>query len=159
QVLIIDLDVHQGDGTAAVFADEPRVFTWSVHCEKNFPARKVPSDLDTPLPPEMGDDQYLRVLRDALPAVLERVEPDLVLYDAGVDVHADDKLGKLCLTDEGVYARDRYVLESCRAHGIPTACVIGGGYHVDHHILARRHSTVHRAATAVWAAERQQLSV
>ncbi|MEM1447014.1 MAG: histone deacetylase [Planctomycetota bacterium] len=159
QVLIIDLDVHQGDGTAAVFADEPRVFTWSVHCEKNFPARKVPSDLDTPLPPDVGDDQYLEVLGDTLRGVLERVEPDLVLYDAGVDVHADDKLGKFKLSDEGIFARDRYVLESCRAHRIPTACVIGGGYHVDHHVLARRHSTVHRAATAVWSEERQQLSV
>jgi len=154
QVLIIDLDVHQGDGTAAVFADEPRVFTWSVHCEKNFPARKVPSDLDTPLPPEVGDQEYLLMLERTLPGVLERVEPDLVLYDAGVDVHADDKLGKLELTDAGIFARDRYVLESCRAHGIPTACVIGGGYHADHAVLARRHSTVHRAATAVWSAER-----
>ncbi|MEO0515217.1 MAG: histone deacetylase [Planctomycetota bacterium] len=153
QVLIIDLDVHQGDGTAAVFADQPRVFTWSVHCEKNFPARKVPSDLDTPLPPEVGDDEYLAVLARTLPGVLERVEPDLVLYDAGVDVHIDDKLGKLELTDAGIMARDRYVLESCRAHGIPTACVIGGGYHADHMILARRHSTLHRAASAVWAAE------
>lgn len=151
QVLIIDLDVHQGDGTAAVFADEPRVFTWSVHCEKNFPSRKVPSDLDTPLPPEVGDDEYLAVLERTLPGVLERVEPDLVLYDAGVDVHVDDKLGKLELTDAGIMARDRYVLQSCRAHGIPTACVIGGGYHADHAVLARRHSILHRAATAVWA--------
>lgn len=153
QVLIIDLDVHQGDGTAAVFADEPRVFTWSVHCEKNFPARKVPSDLDTPLPPEVGDTAYMTMLEKTLPGVLERVEPDLVLYDAGVDVHADDKLGKLELTDAGILARDRYVLERCRAHGIPTACVIGGGYHADHTVLAHRHSTLHRAAAAVWAAE------
>ncbi|MEM1107570.1 MAG: histone deacetylase [Planctomycetota bacterium] len=153
QVLIIDLDVHQGDGTASIFADEPRVFTWSVHCEKNFPARKVPSDLDTPLPPEVGDEEYLDVLRATLPGVLERVEPDLVIYDAGVDVHVDDKLGKLELSDTGMLARDRYVIESCRAHGIPTACVIGGGYHDDHNVLARRHSTVHRAATAVWVEE------
>lgn len=159
QVLIIDLDVHQGDGTAAVFAHEPRVFTWSVHCEKNFPSRKVPSDLDTPLAVGVGDDGYLERLRATLPAVLERVEPDLVLYDAGVDVHADDKLGKLELTDAGLLARDRYVLESCRAHGIPTACVIGGGYHVDHTVLARRHSTLHRSATAVWAKEHKQLHV
>lgn len=149
QVLIIDLDVHQGDGTAAVFAQEPRVFTWSVHCEKNFPSRKIPSDLDTPLAVGVGDDEYLERLGATLPAVLERVEPDLVLYDAGVDVHADDKLGKLELTDAGLLARDHYVLERCRAHGIPTACVIGGGYHVDHTVLARRHSTLHRAATAV----------
>lgn len=153
QVLIIDLDVHQGDGTAAVFTDDPRVYTWSVHCEKNFPARKVPSDLDTPLAIGVGDDEYLEVLAAALPEVLERVEPDLVLYDAGVDVHVDDKLGKLELTDAGVMQRDRFVLESCRAHGIPVACVIGGGYHADHGVLAHRHSTVHRAAKAVWTDE------
>lgn len=149
QVLIIDLDVHQGDGTAAIFAQEPRVFTWSMHCGKNFPARKVPSDLDTSLPVGLGDDEYLRILRDQLPAVLEHVEPDLVVYDAGVDPHRDDKLGKLALTDGGLLARDRYVIESCRAHGIAVACVIGGGYQSDHDVLARRHSILHRAATAV----------
>ncbi|MBB6429589.1 acetoin utilization deacetylase AcuC-like enzyme [Algisphaera agarilytica] len=153
QVLIIDLDVHQGDGTAAVFANDARVFTWSVHCEKNFPARKVPSDLDTPLAVGVGDGAYLEVLSATLPEVLERVEPDLVMYDAGVDVHVDDKLGKLELSDAGLLARDRYVLESCRGHGIPVACVIGGGYHADHEVLARRHSTVHRAAAAVLAEE------
>ncbi|MEM7624977.1 MAG: histone deacetylase [Planctomycetota bacterium] len=151
QVLILDLDVHQGDGTAAIFADEPRVFTCSVHCEKNFPSRKVPSDRDVPLPPDVGDGDYLRVLGQLLPELLEETEPDLVLYDAGVDPHVDDKLGRLSLTDAGLYERDRYVLESCRAHGIPTACVIGGGYHADHRVLASRHATLHRAAAAVGA--------
>lgn len=151
QVLIIDLDVHQGDGTAAIFADEPRVFTWSMHCEKNFPSRKVPSDLDTPLPVGVGDDQYLSVLGQTLPGVLERVEPDLVLYDAGVDPHHDDKLGKLSLTDAGLYARDRYVIERCREQGIAVAGVIGGGYHADHRVLADRHAILHRAASSLWA--------
>jgi acetoin utilization deacetylase AcuC-like enzyme len=151
QVLILDLDVHQGDGTAAIFADDPRVFTCSVHCAKNFPARKVPSDLDVPLPPEVGDDEYLAVLQGTLPGELERVEPDLVLYDAGVDPHRDDKLGRLSLTDAGLAARDRYVLERCREHGIATACVIGGGYDDDRGRLARRHALLHRTAAAVWA--------
>lgn len=146
RVLILDLDVHQGDGTAAIFADEPRVFTWSVHCEKNFPCRKMPSDLDTPLEAGVGDERYLAVLRGLLPVVLERVEPDLVLYDAGVDVHADDKLGRLALTDAGLSARDRLVLSGCRDRVIPVAAVIGGGYHDDIRVLARRHSTLHRAA-------------
>ncbi len=149
QVLIVDLDVHQGDGTAAIFADQPRVFTFSMHCGKNFPARKVPSDLDVALPPGTGDAEYLRTLRETLPRLLDRVEPDLVLYDAGVDPHADDKLGHLRLTDEGLASRDRTVMQRCGEHGIPVACVIGGGYHDDHRVLAHRHSTVHRVATEI----------
>jgi acetoin utilization deacetylase AcuC-like enzyme len=149
QVLIVDLDVHQGDGTAAIFAHEPRVFTLSVHCEKNFPARKVPSDLDVPLPPGLGDEAYLETLERTLPAVLERVEPDLVLYDAGVDPHADDKLGRLSLSDAGLIARDRFVIERCREQGVAVAGVIGGGYHDDVHVLARRHSLLHRTAARV----------
>ncbi|MEO1237298.1 MAG: histone deacetylase [Planctomycetota bacterium] len=151
QVLVVDLDVHQGDGTAAIFADEPRVFTLSVHCEKNFPSRKVPSDLDVGLPPEVGDGEYLKVIEDTLPGVLEEVEPDLVLYDAGADVHVGDRLGKLALTDAGVYERDRYVIERCREQGVAVAGVIGGGYDADHRRLAGRHATLHRAASAVWA--------
>lgn len=150
QVLIIDLDVHHGDGTATLFANEQRVFTFSMHCEKNFPAKKPPSDLDVPLPKGVGDQQYLDTLQQHLPQLLEQVEPDLVIYDAGVDVHRDDRLGHLDLTDQGLYDRDRYVIEQCRSHRIPTACVIGGGYDQDHNKLANRHATVHRAATKVF---------
>ncbi|MEM9883254.1 MAG: histone deacetylase [Planctomycetota bacterium] len=157
QVLIIDLDVHQGDGTAAVFADDPRVFTCSVHCGKNFPSRKVPSDRDVSLPVGMTDDEYLQVVERLVPEQLEAVEPDLVLYDAGVDVHVDDKLGKLSLTDAGIFARDRFVIESCRAQGVAVAGVIGGGYHADHAVLAARHGTLHRAASLVWAGERDEV--
>ena len=146
QVLILDLDVHHGDGTATIFAGDPRVFTFSMHCEKNFPSRKPPSDLDVPLPRGMGDGEYLDTLARHLPWLLEQVEPDLVIYDAGVDVHRDDRLGYLDLTDQGLYDRDRYVIEQCRSHNIPTACVIGGGYDKDHTKLAWRHATVHRAA-------------
>ncbi|MEM9347190.1 MAG: histone deacetylase [Planctomycetota bacterium] len=148
-VMIIDLDVHHGDGTATIFANDPRVFTFSMHCEKNFPARKPPSDLDVALEKGVGDQQYLDMLEQHLPPLLEQVEPDLVIYDAGVDVHRDDRLGHLELTDEGLYQRDRYVIEQCRSHGIPTACVIGGGYDQDHNRLAWRHATVHRAATDI----------
>lgn len=150
QVLIIDLDVHHGDGTATIFADDPRVFTFSMHCDKNFPARKPPSDLDVPLARGIGDREYLDTLRKHLPWLLEQVEPDLVIYDAGVDVHRDDRLGYLDLTDQGVYDRDHYIIEQCRSHGIPTATVIGGGYDKDHTKLAWRHATVHRAAAEVW---------
>lgn len=149
QALIIDLDVHHGDGTATIFHDDPRVFTFSMHCDKNFPARKPPSDLDVPLAPGMGEAEYLDTLSQHLPRLLEQVEPDLVIYDAGVDVHQDDRLGYLQLTDAGVYERDKYVIEQCRSHTIPTACVIGGGYDADHTKLAWRHATVHRAATDI----------
>ena len=150
QVLIIDLDVHHGDGTATLFANDPRVFTFSMHCGKNFSAKKPPSDLDVALEKGVGDNEYLDVLHKYLPRLLEQVEPDLVIYDAGVDVHQDDRLGHLKLTDQGLYDRDRTVIEQCRSHGIPTACVIGGGYDQDHHKLANRHATVHRAATDIW---------
>ncbi|MEM6393102.1 MAG: histone deacetylase [Planctomycetota bacterium] len=154
QVLILDLDVHHGDGTATLFADNPRVFTCSLHCADNFPLKKPPSDLDVPLPRGMTDEQYLTLLqhgndttfRGGLPWLLEQVEPDLVLYDAGADVHRDDKLGYLDLTDDGLYQRDRYVIDTCRHHHIPTACVIGGGYADDRPLLARRHALLHQAA-------------
>ncbi len=148
-VLILDLDVHQGDGSAVIFQNDPTVFTASFHCAKNFPLRKPPSDYDVALPPGMGDADYIAALEDHLPMLLDRVQPDLVLYDAGADVHQDDVLGHLCLTDAGVMARDRYVIQQCRERGHPTACVIGGGYDKDLARLARRHSLLHRAAHAV----------
>ena len=149
QVLVVDLDVHQGDGTAHIFRDEPAVFTFSMHCGRNFPLRKQRSDLDVPLDERTDDNAYMTTLERHLPDVLERVEPDLVLYDAGVDPHHADRLGKLALTDAGLLRRDRYVLECCRAHDVPVACVIGGGYSDDHHLLAARHATLHRAADAL----------
>jgi len=152
-ILIIDLDVHHGDGTATIFQDDPRVFTFSMHCGKNFPAKKPASDRDVALDKGVCDSEYLDTLSEHLPELLECIEPDLVIYDAGVDVHRDDRLGYLDLTDDGLYQRDRYVIEQCRGHGIPTACVIGGGYDKDHAKLAWRHATVHRAAASVYQAE------
>ena len=150
QILIIDLDVHQGDGTAAIFQDDPSVYTLSIHCGVNFPFRKQQSDLDLPLPVGTEDDAYLNALHSTLPDLLKRVQPDLVFYDAGVDPHADDRLGKLALTDQGLYQRDRYVLSQCAQRSIPVACVVGGGYHKDVDRLAARHCFLHRAATEVY---------
>lgn len=150
KVLIVDLDVHQGDGTAFVFQDDPRVFTFSMHCGDNFPGRKQASDLDIALPRGLDDDGYLQILAKQLPEVLQQVQPDLVFYDAGVDPHVDDRLGKLALSDRGLYRRDRLVLSTCWAQDYPTACVIGGGYSDDLKGLAQRHSLLHRAATTVF---------
>ncbi len=150
RVLIVDLDVHQGDGTASILQGDPAVFTFSMHCEANFPFRKQASDLDVGLPIGMEDDAYLQVLAQQLPDLLAEVRPDLVLYDAGVDPHKDDLLGKLALSDAGLYRRDHYVLTTCRTARIPVACVIGGGYSQDIDALARRHSLVHRAASEVF---------
>ena len=151
RVLIVDLDVHQGDGSAAILTGDDSVFTCSMHCAANFPFRKAQSDLDIELPIGMEDDAYLARLAQVLPGVLEHVRPELVFYNAGVDPHGDDLLGKLALTDAGLYRRDLYVLRECLRRGIPTACVIGGGYDRNTARLARRHSLVHRAATEEFA--------
>jgi acetoin utilization deacetylase AcuC-like enzyme len=150
KVLIIDLDVHQGDGTAFIFQNDPSVFTFSMHCEANFPGTKQTSDLDIPLPIGLDDDGYLQILAKHLPDLLSQVKPDLVLYDAGVDPHVDDLLGKLALSDRGLYRRDMMVLSTCLATGYPVACVIGGGYAKDMTNLVYRHSLVHRAASEVY---------
>ena len=144
-ILIIDLDVHQGDGTAFIFANDQRVFTFSMHCEANFPYRKQQSNLDIPLPTGLDDDGYLQILARHLPDLLSQVKPDLVLYDAGVDAHVGDRLGKLCLTDLGIYRREMQVISTCLAQGYPVACVIGGGYSQNLQELTYRHSLVHRA--------------
>ncbi|XP_019943841.2 uncharacterized protein SYNPCC7002_A1628 isoform X3 [Paralichthys olivaceus] len=150
KVLIVDLDVHQGDGTAFIFKEEPCVFTFSVHCGKNFPLRKQQSDLDISLEDGLEDKDYLSTVEAHLPWLLESFRPDLVLYDAGVDPHWDDELGRLRLTDHGLYQRDLYVMKTVVSRGVPVAAVIGGGYSRDIDKLALRHSIVHRAAAQVW---------
>jgi acetoin utilization deacetylase AcuC-like enzyme len=150
KILILDLDVHQGDGTALIFQDDPRVFTFSMHCEINFPGTKQISDLDVPLPEGMEDDDYLKTLADYLPDLLSEVKPDLVFYDAGVDVHLGDRLGKLALTDRGLLCREMQVLSTCLSRGYPVACVIGGGYADDFDALVYRHSILHRVASDVY---------
>jgi len=146
--LIVDLDVHQGDGTADCLRDEPDLFTFSMHAEKNYPVRKIPSDLDIGLPDSLEDDAYLEALRAHLPRLLEAVEPDLVFFNAGVDPHREDKLGRLALSDEGLRRRDDYVIEQARSRQIPLVAVIGGGYSTDIEALARRHAIVFEAMAA-----------
>ena len=146
RVMVVDLDVHQGDGTAALFAGDPRVFCFSAHCASNFPLRKQISDLDLPLPDGLGDHDYLAAVGDVLPDLLDQVRPDLVLYNAGVDPHRNDRLGKLSLSSEGLLNRDRMVLDACFRRRIPIATVIGGGYD-ELEPLVERHSLVFRAAT------------
>ncbi len=146
QILVVDLDVHHGDGTALIFRDEPRVFTFSMHCDDNWPLEKPPSDLDVALPKGTGDAGYLAALDDCLPALLDQVRPDLVFYIAGVDPHQDDRLGKLALTDQGLMTRERHVIEAVRGRAIPLVTVLGGGYSHDVSAVARRHSFVFHAA-------------
>jgi acetoin utilization deacetylase AcuC-like enzyme len=150
KILIVDLDVHQGDGTAVIFAHDASVFTFSMHCEVNFPGTKQESDLDVPLPMGMEDEAYLQTLASFLPDLLTQVRPDLVLYDAGVDPHLGDRLGKLSLTDTGLYRREMQVLSTCVGAGFPVACVIGGGYADDLEALVYRHSLLHRAASSIY---------
>ena len=151
KILIVDCDVHQGDGTAFIFRNDDRVFTFSMHCEANFPGKKQQSDLDIPLPVGLDDDGYLQILAQHLSDLLSHVKPDLVLYDAGVDTHVKDRLGKLCLTDWGIYRREMMVFSTCKAGGYPVASVIGGGYGKDLSALVYRHSLLHRAAKEVYS--------
>ena len=156
RVLIVDLDVHQGDGTAAAFIREPSVFTFDVFCAANFPHPKVPANRAVALPAGLGDAAYLDRLRAELPRTLDAFGPDLVLYDAGADPHAGDRLGRLALTDAGLATRDRFVIDTCRDAGAAVAAVIGGGYHADLDVLARRHATVHRELARRFVAEQER---
>ncbi len=144
QLMVIDLDVHQGDATATIFASEPRVFTLSVHCASNFPLRKATSDCDLALADGLADDAYISAIGDLIPEQLERVRPQLVLYNAGVDPHRLDRLGRLALSDDGLLRRDHLVLDACLRRGIPVATVIGGGYDALQQ-LVQRHALVFRA--------------
>ncbi|WP_173425740.1 histone deacetylase [Aurantiacibacter marinus] len=140
RVLIVDCDVHQGDGTASLMAGREDVFTLSFHAEKNFPARKARSTLDVALPDGVGDYTYLEMLEQHLPGIMESFSPDIVLYQAGVDPHEDDKLGRLALSDAGLVARDRYVVDQAYGKGLPIASALGGGYGTDQRKVAARHA-------------------
>lgn len=150
RALVVDLDVHQGDGTAAIFEQEPRVATFSMHCATNYPLHKRTSDLDVALPAGTGDAAYLAALAQHLPGLLDRVRPDLVFFNAGVDPHVDDRLGRLALTEAGLAERERHVLASCLERGIPVACVLGGGYAPDLAQLVRLHAILVQTASALW---------
>ena len=128
RVVIIDCDVHQGNGTAKIFEHDPTVFTFSIHGAKNFPFHKEISDLDVALIDDADDATYLAALREALPVVLDRAQADLAIYLAGADPYFDDSFGRMKLTKPGLLERDRFVLESCRALGLPVAITMAGGY-------------------------------
>ncbi len=145
RVLVVDCDVHQGDGTALIFAGRNDVLTLSLHAERNYPARKSASGVDYPLPDRLADRAYLEVLAHAL-ALAEPFRADLVFYNAGVDPHADDRLGRLALSDAGLRARDALVLGWALARGTPLAGVLGGGYDDDPIRLAARHAILFEEA-------------
>jgi acetoin utilization deacetylase AcuC-like enzyme len=151
RVMVVDLDVHQGDGTAAIFLDDPQVFTFSMHCRTNFPLHKQTSDLDLAVDAGLEDEPYLALVADHLPGLLEDVRPDLVFYNAGVDPHVDDQLGRLALTERGLWRRERLVLEACLKAGVPVAGVIGGGYAADLDQLTRLHAILPQVASELFA--------
>lgn len=146
KVLIVDLDVHQGNGTAKLFEHEPRVFTFSMHGQHNYPFRKEQSDLDIGLADETSGAEYLRILYETLPALLNGVRPDIVLYLAGVDVLATDKFGKLQLSLEDCAARDAFVFEECKARSIPVSVSMGGGYSREIRHIVAAHVATFKAA-------------
>lgn len=140
RILIVDCDVHQGDGTASLTAGREDIFTLSLHAEKNFPVRKARSSRDVGLPDGVDDDGYMAELTRHLPEVMASFAPDLVLYQAGVDPHQGDKLGRLALTDEGLLRRDRFVVSQARESGLPIASALGGGYGDDQRAVGARHA-------------------
>ncbi len=126
--MIVDLDVHQGNGTAHIFNNESRVFTFSMHGERNYPLRKEKSDVDIGLPDGTSDIMYLDILFKSLPTLISNEKPDFIFYLSGVDILETDKLGRLSISKQGCKERDRFVLELCRAENIPVAVSMGGGY-------------------------------
>ena len=150
RVLIVDLDVHQGNANAAVFADDDSVFTFSMHGAKNYPFEKPPSSLDVPLDDETDDQAYLDTLETYLPRTLDAVQPDLVFYLGGIDVATDDRFGRMALTRAGLHARDRYVLEQIHARDLPVALLLSGGYAKTPEATADLHAIMHREAARVF---------
>jgi acetoin utilization deacetylase AcuC-like enzyme len=158
RVLIVDLDVHQGNANAAVFADDDAVFTFSMHGAKNYPFEKPPSSLDVPLTDRTGDQTYLDTLETYLPQTLDTVQPDLVFYLGGIDVAADDRFGRLALSREGLHARDRYVLEQIHARNLPVVLLLSGGYADTPEATADLHAVMHREAARVFEASEAHAS-
>jgi acetoin utilization deacetylase AcuC-like enzyme len=150
QILVVDLDVHQGNGTATLFEQEPRVFTFSMHGASNYPLIKEKSDLDIALPDFIDDEPYLKILSDFLPSLIESVEPDIILFNSGVDVLKTDKLGRLGLSREGCKERDRYVFETCKLYNIPVAVSMGGGYSEHVRDIVEAHANTYRMAVDVF---------
>ncbi|WP_118975105.1 histone deacetylase family protein [Taibaiella koreensis] len=150
QVLIIDLDVHQGNGTAHIFREESRVFTFSMHGQHNYPFHKEKSDLDIGLDDGTGDVPYLSLLEEALPALIRRVNPGFIFYQAGVDILASDKMGRMACTKDGCRHRDELVLSAAHKHGIPLQCSMGGGYSPDIRTIVEAHVQTYRVARDIY---------
>ena len=150
KVLIIDCDVHQGDGTAEICKNDKNIFTCSIHASNNFPSVKAKSDFDIALDDTISDENYLKKIQSAINISSKEIKPDLVLYDAGVDVHKNDKLGRLGISSEYMFKRDLEVLNFFKKKNIPIATVIGGGYSNDNFELAKRHSLIFYAANQVY---------
>jgi acetoin utilization deacetylase AcuC-like enzyme len=149
---VIDLDVHQGNGTAAIFAGNDAVFTFSMHGDRNYPLAKMRSRLDVPLADGTQDREYLDLLRRHLPAVLDQGRPEIAFYLAGVDVAAGDRYGKLSLSEEGIRSREQMVIETVRGHGVPLVIVLAGGYAATRERTADLHAHVFREAARYQAA-------
>lgn len=146
KILIVDLDVHQGNGTAEIFSNDNSVFTYSMHGKNNYPFKKEQSDLDIALDNNTDDSTYLKLLKNTLPKLIETQQPDFIYYLCGVDVIASDKLGKLGLSVEGCKARDRFVLEQCKINKIPVMCSMGGGYSPKIKTIVDAHANTFRLA-------------
>jgi len=165
KVLVIDCDVHQGDGTASFGTNicnhgngierdsngnGGELYTLSIHCQSNYPFRKQKSTYDVGLPDNMTDDEYIQILKENVNLAIQEIQPDFIIYDAGVDVYENDVLGNLKITEEGIRKRDRWVIEKCVREGIPICGVVGGGYDKDINALARRHAILHEEGAYVW---------
>ena len=150
KILIIDLDVHQGNGTAEIFQKEDRVFTFSMHGKKNYPFKKEQSDMDIALEDKTNDKIYIEILREALPKLLKSVKPDFIFYLSGVDILESDRLGRLGISIKGCEARDQMVLKCCHDENIPVQCSMGGGYSKDIKIIIEAHANTYRVAQKIY---------
>ena len=150
KILIIDLDVHQGNGTASIFKNNPNVFTLSFHGQKNYPFRKENSDLDLGFDDFTNDAFYLKKLKEIIPRVIDNFQPDFIFYLAGVDVLKNDKLGRLSLTIKGCLERDRFILNNCKKNNIPVQVSMGGGYSFNIEEIIEAHSNTFRLAQEIY---------
>lgn len=150
KILIVDLDVHQGNGTAEIFQGDTTVFTFSMHGAGNYPFKKETSDLDIPLKKDTSDKEYLSILKKTLPQLIDTEQPDFIFYLCGVDVLATDKLGTLGMSVDGCRQRDAFVLKSCLEYGIPVQCSMGGGYSKDIKVIVEAHANTFRLAQELY---------
>lgn len=150
KILIVDLDVHQGNGTAEIFQGDNSVFTFSMHGKANYPFKKETSDLDIELDTNTGNKEYLSILKETLPVLIQEQKPDFIFYLCGVDILASDKLGKLGCSIDGCKERDRFVLQMCKDHNIPVQCSMGGGYSPDIKVIIDAHANTFRLAQEIY---------